>query len=393
MNSILQYLDELVPEHLRSNPSDLMRAYILLGVILSNFIISILVIGIIVFFIDLPPEQNLLAIGLDGACTVTYIVAFYIFRRTSNHQLTSHLTIMCLALVLCIGIQITGGFSESPVLKLSIQIPVTAFLLSGLLGGSIWLAITVGLCFLSFLGHVYDVGQAQLLTNANDIQAFDFSLTFITLLLVGGALIIYELINENLKQKLNEERNRFEHKASHDSLTGLPNRFEFFRRLRTGIVESSDREQKLGLAYLDLDGFKPINDQYGHHAGDEILKTIAKRVQQVLRLSDTTARLGGDEFALILPGIRVPDDLDIVMPKVLDAISQPIDIGDTMVSVQGSIGVALYPDHSEDIDRLCRFSDAAMYQAKEQNSTWVFYQREYGEGDMPNSWRDRPEIR
>lgn len=374
MNFLLRLLDDFIPEHLRSNPSDLMRAYVLVAILLTNVVVCSVFVAVLAWGMDLPPDLYSVALALDGACIVIYALALLILRRTSNYQLTSHLTIMALMMVQIVGIQITGGFLESPIIKMSVQVPVTAFLLLGLSGGILWLGITLIFNLASFYAATAGVYTWQLLQSQAQIDAFNSTLNLAILGLVGGGLVIYELINENLKQKLNEERNRFEHRASHDSLTGLPNRFEFFRRLKTGIIESRDRGQKLGLAYIDLDGFKPVNDDHGHHAGDEILKVVARRMQEVLRLSDTVARLGGDEFALILPGIRVPHDLEVVMPKVLEAISQPVNVGEIDVRVRGSIGVALFPDHSEDVDELCRYADQAMYRAKNENDIWVVYE-------------------
>ena len=131
----------------------------------------------------------------------------------------------------------------------------------------------------------------------------------------------------------------------------------------------------MGLVYIDLDGFKPVNDIYGHQMGDEALKIIAGRLKSILRLSDTTARLGGDEFALILPGIHVPGDIEVVMPKILAAIKEPIFVNEVEVVVYGSCGVAIYPDHSEDHSVLCRYADVAMYQAKEKQDAYQVFDK------------------
>ena len=202
------------------------------------------------------------------------------------------------------------------------------------------------------------------------------SLQFVLLFMLGGALIVYETITGLLNKKLNEERNRFEHKASHDDLTGIPNRFEFFRRLRSVTETAAELDHKVGVVYLDLDGFKPVNDLHGHHMGDEALKIVANRLTQVLRLSDTTARLGGDEFGLILPGIHVPHDIEVIMPKVLAAIKEPMFVGDAEIVVYGSCGVSIYPDDSEDYNALCRYADTAMYRAKEHRDSFLSFQPE-----------------
>ena len=116
-----------------------------------------------------------------------------------------------------------------------------------------------------------------------------------------------------------------------------------------------------------------VNDLLGHHVGDEALKSVAVRLQDVLRLSDTTARLGGDEFALILPGIHIPVDIDSIMPKILAVVKEPICIDGVDVVVKASCGISVFPDHSEKYSALCRYADMAMYRAKEQHDAYIIF--------------------
>jgi diguanylate cyclase (GGDEF)-like protein len=372
MNNIFRFFDFFIPAKLRSNPADMMRGYILLGLITTNILISLMVLVILLWFLDL--EQNTpIGVSLDLLCLAAYFIALLLLKHTESFRLCANFLLATLAMVNIIGVQITGGYLESPVLQLALQLPVTAFLLLGLRPGIHWLIATATICFALYISAVTHYGFVQLLQNQALIDAMYVSLQYTLIATVGGALIIYELINRQLTKMLNEERNRFEHKASHDDLTGIPNRFEFFRRLKNVIDEAKQRQQKVGVVYIDLDGFKPINDLLGHHMGDEALKAIAGRLQKIVRLSDTTARLGGDEFALILPGIHVPGDIEIILPKVLAAVKEPIRINGVDVVVKASCGVSVFPNHSPDHNTLCRYADLAMYRAKETHDAYLLF--------------------
>lgn len=372
MAFILSFFDFFLPARLR-NSSDLMRSYIIVGLISSNILVSLLVLAGLLFYLDLG-ENTVIAVGLDLICLVGYLVTLFLLKKTQNHFLCSNFLIAILAFVIFFGIQITGGYLESPILQLALQLPVTAFLLLGLRSGIVWLLITLALCLLCYISASIGFGYTQLLQSQELVEALYISLQFILLIMLGGALVIYEMINGFLNTQLNEERNRFEHKASHDDLTGIPNRFEFFRRLKSVIDEARRRQHRVGIVYIDLDDFKPINDIHGHHTGDEVLKVITMRLQKVMRLADTTARLGGDEFGLILPGIQVPSDITFVMPRILAAIKEPVQVNGLELVVHGSCGIAIYPTHSRDLNTLCQYADIAMYLAKKEQDSYVVYE-------------------
>ncbi|WP_207061269.1 GGDEF domain-containing response regulator [Motiliproteus sp. SC1-56] len=154
--------------------------------------------------------------------------------------------------------------------------------------------------------------------------------------------------------------------ALYDALTGLPNRAFFQERLREAIHESERHNQLLALAYIDLDGFKAVNDSYGHKAGDVLLRDLAQRLKQRIRRSDFCARIGGDELAWMIPGATSVEDVLGAVEAVRGALSQPYALTDPEVEacVGASIGVAFYPLHSDNMDRLMHLADLAMYQAK-----------------------------
>jgi diguanylate cyclase (GGDEF)-like protein/PAS domain S-box-containing protein len=158
---------------------------------------------------------------------------------------------------------------------------------------------------------------------------------------------------------------KLERNAHFDALTGIPNRVLLADRLRQGLVQTSRAGRLMAICYLDLDDFKPINDTWGHEAGDRLLVEMAERLKACLRAGDTVARLGGDEFVLLLLDLEQIDECDNALQRVLESIARPVAFGDQMVRVSASIGVSIYPFDSDEPDVLLRHADQAMYLAKE----------------------------
>ena len=152
--------------------------------------------------------------------------------------------------------------------------------------------------------------------------------------------------------------------AHHDGLTGLPNRLLFADRLQQAISQIERTQKLLIVGYLDLDGFKPVNDTYGHQSGDRVLVEVANRLRLCLRGGDTVARLGGDEFVFLLVGLDRFAECEIALQRMLAAIAQPIEIGDVSINLSASIGVTIYPADAVDTDSLLKHADHAMYRAK-----------------------------
>ncbi len=176
-----------------------------------------------------------------------------------------------------------------------------------------------------------------------------------------------ELIRSNAE--LQKSAHQLSHLANHDSLTGLPNRKLFYERLKQAIEWAADCQQLVGLLFLDLDGFKQINDSNGHDVGDLLLKAVAQRLNGCLRGSDTVSRLGGDEFTVILPAIPSAQDAARVAEKVLSTLAQPFMIENHEIAVTSSIGISLYPQNAQDVETLVKEADNAMYQAKQRGKS------------------------
>lgn len=154
------------------------------------------------------------------------------------------------------------------------------------------------------------------------------------------------------------------HQANYDALTDLPNRVLLNDRLQQAISQAARRNGMAGLLYIDLDRFKPVNDTYGHQAGDELLRQVARRIGNCIRDEDTVARIGGDEFLVLLPTLTQREAALRVAEKILDSLCQPFRLDQATVEIAASIGIALYPEHGLSVETLLEHGDAAMYRAK-----------------------------
>jgi diguanylate cyclase (GGDEF)-like protein/PAS domain S-box-containing protein len=166
------------------------------------------------------------------------------------------------------------------------------------------------------------------------------------------------------QRKIDEER--LNYLASFDSLTGLPNRTLFYDRLNQVTSRAARTHRAAAVLFLDLDGFKNINDTFGHDFGDLLLKSVAVRLKNSIREGDTVARLGGDEFVLILDALAAPDHTYLVAKKILDGLSKPFHLQEREIFITASMGIAVYPDDGENYETLVRNADIAMYRAKEE---------------------------
>jgi len=176
---------------------------------------------------------------------------------------------------------------------------------------------------------------------------------------------VHNLLEVRLLYKQIEHHNEvLESLALHDQLTGLANRRLLTDRMSMAMAHARRNESAMAVVYLDLDGFKQLNDRLGHGAGDILLKLVASRLVKTVRQEDTVARLGGDEFVLVLWHLAEPGYAATVARKVIEALSQPFDIEGNTVSITTSAGVGIYPIHGEDADTLTKSADLALYEAK-----------------------------
>ncbi|CAM3742874.1 sensor domain-containing diguanylate cyclase [Rheinheimera salexigens] len=173
--------------------------------------------------------------------------------------------------------------------------------------------------------------------------------------------------------ELRRKDEHIKHLAFHDALTDLPNRTLLMDRINQKLLNSHREQCKLALMFLDLDGFKPVNDKFGHNVGDILLKEMAKRLQALVRQSDTVARVGGDEFIFILNNPQGTSDVTEVANRIISSINQPITILGNEFQIGVSIGIAMYPEHGDSSLELIRNADTAMYIAKSSGKNKVSF--------------------
>ncbi len=188
--------------------------------------------------------------------------------------------------------------------------------------------------------------------------------------LAASLNVMQDTLVANLHE-LTESREAIKKLAQHDGLTGLPNRALFEDRLRQGVAQAQRNHAQLAMMFVDLDGFKPINDTHGHQVGDRLLVAVAQRMHACVRHADTVGRVGGDEFLVLLPEVQSVQNATAVAEKICHAIHQVMEIDGHALVISASVGVAMYPDHANDPFALVRQADAAMYVAKNSGGNQV----------------------
>jgi diguanylate cyclase (GGDEF)-like protein len=171
--------------------------------------------------------------------------------------------------------------------------------------------------------------------------------------------------------------------AKQDPLTGLGNRRLLTERISAALANARRNENAMAVVYLDLDGFKQINDTLGHGVGDALLKIVARRLKSVVREEDTVGRVGGDEFMIALWQVANAGDVATVAEKLLEIVSQPYFIEERNVSVTTSAGIGIYPDHGEDAESLMKSADAALYEAKRGGKNAFRIAQQAAPSDLP----------
>jgi diguanylate cyclase (GGDEF)-like protein len=195
------------------------------------------------------------------------------------------------------------------------------------------------------------------------------------LLLLGLYGSLFPLLRR-VTRRLRSHMSEIEHQALHDSLTGLPNRDLFRERVAAALEETRSGSEGLIVMIFDLDHFKEINDTLGHQSGDHVLRLLAQRLRAVMRESDTVARLGGDEFGVLAPGTADSDTALQLAARVERAMERPFVVSGLTLEVEASIGIAVSPEHGDDVETLIRHADVAMYLSKETHHPEL-YDREH----------------
>jgi len=219
--------------------------------------------------------------------------------------------------------------------------------------------VVTGLDQQEHLAEVLEAGANDYVHKPLDIELLDVRMSF-------AEREVADIIERK------RARDELTHLALHDPLTNLPNRAVFYDRLHQSMLISRRNGAPLALLFLDLDGFKEVNDNFGHASGDVVLRQVGERLTGIVRASDTVARVGGDEFGLILLAADV-EGAGTMARKVLKSLDDPFRIEGMTISLGASVGIALFPDHGEDSEALVQHADTAMYQAKGSSSGFAIF--------------------
>jgi diguanylate cyclase (GGDEF)-like protein/PAS domain S-box-containing protein len=211
------------------------------------------------------------------------------------------------------------------------------------------------------------IGQGAREVMARHQQGHSFPIDLsVSEMMIGGRRVFCGIVRDITERAA--QKAILEHQATHDSLTGLPNRYMCQDRMQQMITRSRREGQVSAVLLMDLDGFKAVNDQYGHDYGDVLLVAVAERLEKALRASDTVARIGGDEFVVLSSDVGDASGAIIVAKNILAVMPAPFHVKERELRIGISIGIALYPQHGEDDETLMRHADQAMYGAKRSGS-------------------------
>lgn len=302
---------------------------------------------------------------------LAYVYAFFaLISFKYLHRSTSKLSnsYAGFALIMTVGIHTLTGFTlQSPIVPLYFFIPAWAFLTSSSRSGMWWSMIVAAV----FIG-VTAIQPLQLdfpnIIPADKLAFFRLGTALSALMLIGICLYIHQDSFIALTDQLDEDRLLYAHKANHDPLTGLANREQFDLQLQGALEDVDLNRQYAALIYIDLNDFKAVNDTHGHQMGDSVLQIVAQRIEKTVRDSDTTARLGGDEFGIVLPYLNDKNIVTRIVTKLEETLARPMSIGDEMLTLSGSVGVAIAPDDGRTASSLTRHADRNMYDAKSRKS-------------------------
>ncbi|MFZ5876708.1 MAG: bifunctional diguanylate cyclase/phosphodiesterase [Nitrospirota bacterium] len=220
-------------------------------------------------------------------------------------------------------------------------------------------------------GRIIGVGPREVIGLRKDGSTFPMDLAISEMRLDDGPRFV-GIVRDITERKRAQER--LDHLAHYDALTGLPNRLLLQDRLTHAVINATRHQRVVGVMFLDLDRFKTINDTLGHEVGDDVLKTVAERLNRCVREGDSVARLGGDEYAIVLADMAHAEDAANVARRILDEFSQPVRFGRHELYATASIGITLYPTDDDRVEHLLKNADTAMYRAKETGrNTYQFY--------------------
>ncbi len=346
-------------------PSEYDRKYRLLTIIT----VELLIIGINITALNIYLHFWIIAYLLFFASCIT-LFNLILLKKKFNLIICGHILNSLCLLVMTVGNLYLGGVSSSYFgwFYLSPILAAATIGLEGLIFYSILSASIVTIFIYQFISPVYHVSAAYLPYIENINHIFIFLLTFTLLYNLLKENKLYETVLKEQNFLLHADKQKFHYLSNHDSLTNLPNRSYFNTQLQHILDLSQKTKNAVTLFYMDLDGFKKINDEYGHEIGDILLLQVGKRLQNCFRNNDIIARLGGDEFTAVIS--YKPKDLilDVIINRIEQEFSQPFHIKNMDLNSTISIGTANFPDEATNAESLLNLADKNMYKNKKMKS-------------------------
>jgi diguanylate cyclase (GGDEF)-like protein len=362
---VLNIITPLLNRCLPAEPDQRFRAQLMLGVILALIFSDFLVLLFFVFVASTHMDESTRHIAI-----MTISVGELLHLLSLGALLCGYLRFAAISIVVVATVAIwlsvlfTGGIPVSPALPLLLAPVVLTFCLIGPRAGVLIALATTVVMGIQWYGVLHWGWVMPALQSRKNPPMDALLIAAANSLIVIMVLLAYERITAHLRKQREADRQRLAVLASIDELTGVANRRTFESRLVEACARCDRGGDQLAVFYIDLNGFKRINDELGHQMGDHVLRIIAGRLSGVLRVQDTVARLGGDEFAVIAEPVQSRESLEALCTKLRDAIDEPVIYAGLELSVRASIGHAVYPANGVRPDDLLRLADAAMYREK-----------------------------
>jgi diguanylate cyclase (GGDEF)-like protein len=355
-----------MPDHYLSDDYERWRSVAFTQIMLLVLAIQVVLLCVFEFdnVIPFAPEGTRMARLIIAVIISSQAVAMAAFHFARSRQLAVQIANLGIYAAI-VGSSFNLGGPTSPNLPVLVLIPLFAGLFSGARWSVVWMlvctATAVGLRIVSESGLEFP----NIMDPANVPRA-DSIVLCVIYLATGAVVLTYEGLNRRLRTSLVSERSELAFLANHDPLTGLNNRRSYEFELDRAFKRATRVKQGFALIAVDLDDFKPVNDELGHAVGDALLRDVGERIRECLRLTDTVARVGGDEFAVLVEHVDSDADIAVILRKIENQMEIPFEIEGHRVGIRASLGSARYPDDGTTPDEVWRAADDAMYVAKRQ---------------------------
>lgn len=362
--SFNRVVDYFVPQKLATDAVQhyRIRLFIIASFSLAGVVLAAQSFG---FFIsELPWGDMLWTLGLTLPVQFALMASLFYLKRTGEFSRAVFLALSVMSLVLVAAVFFLGGPLGGTAVTMLMVPPLFAFVLLGLKAGIIWACCTYALILggsvAEVLGFVYPYIDNT--PHASVGKLIHFSVSFFS---VFSLIIFYESSSQSYRRQLEQSLRR-------DDLTQLPNRSAFYHAAESAIAEYEANRTPFTLIYIDLDNFKPINDDYGHGVGDEVLKAFADRLSAAVREQDFVCRLGGDEFAVLLHRSMDERIAQSVLNRLEKQMSAPVDLRNGIsIEIRASTGIAFYPHDAVSLEAILHAADERMYSNKRENKSAV----------------------